>query len=58
MGLFVAKSIVDNRLIDLPINGLMWDLMLGKKKNLFDLKALDASLFDLVSELQVMANRK
>jgi len=29
-GTFVAKSIVDNKLIDLPISSLMWDLLLGK----------------------------
>ena len=29
-GTFTAKSIVDNKLIDLPISHLMWDLLLGK----------------------------
>ena len=29
-GTFVAKSIVDDKLIDLPISHLMWDLLLGK----------------------------
>ena len=29
-GTFLAKSIVDDKLIDLPISGLMWDLLLGK----------------------------
>ena len=29
-GTFIAKSIVDNKLIDLPISSLMWDLLLGK----------------------------
>jgi E3 ubiquitin-protein ligase TRIP12 len=51
MGVFVAKSLCDNRLIDLPINSLMWDLLMGKKKNLFDLKKLDETLFNLISEL-------
>ena len=58
VGLFIAKSICDNRLIDLPISGVMWDLLLGKRKNLFDLKSLDTTLFNLISDLQVMANRK
>ena len=57
-GVFVAKSITDNRLIDLPLSKVMWDLLLGKKKNLFDLMYLDNDLFNLFSELQVMANRK
>ena len=29
-GTMVAKSIVDDRLIDLPISSLMWQIMLGK----------------------------
>lgn len=57
-GVFVAKSITDSRLIDLPLSKIMWDLLLGKKKNLFDLMYLDKDLFNLFSELQVMANRK
>lgn len=42
-GCFVAKSIVDDRQIDLPISSLMWDLILGKKLNLFDLRDYDAN---------------
>jgi len=34
-GTFIAKSIVDNKLIDLPISSLMWDLLLGKVSNDF-----------------------
>lgn len=30
MGTMIAKSIVDDRLIDLPISPLWWDLLLGK----------------------------
>ena len=40
-GFFVAKSILDDKLIDLPISELMWDLIFERKKNLFDLKKLD-----------------
>ena len=36
-GIFVAKSISDDRLIDLPVSAVMWDLLLGKKPNLVDL---------------------
>jgi len=36
----------------------MWDILLQKKKNLFDLKKLDKGLFEIFSELQLMANRK
>ena len=70
-GTFIAKSIVDNKLIDLPISNLMWDLLLGKvskslydnkfafqKLNLFDLRQFDPNQFKLLSELQTVANRK
>ena len=33
-GTFIAKSIVDDKLIDLPISNLMWDLLLGKVSQL------------------------
>lgn len=50
-GIFVAKSITDNRLIDLPLSEMMWDLLLGKKKNLFDMRRLDPFIFNMLSEL-------
>lgn len=30
IGIMIAKSISDDRLIDLPISSLFWDLILGK----------------------------
>jgi len=54
----MAKSVSDGRLIDLPVSSLMWDLVMGKKVNLFDLKRLDMNLFNMFADLQVMANRK
>lgn len=32
-GTMIAKSIVDDRLIDLPLSSLFWDLLLGKVIN-------------------------
>jgi len=29
-GIMIAKSISDDRLIDLPISSIFWDLILGK----------------------------
>jgi len=57
-GMMVAKSISDDRLIDLPISSLMWDLLLGKKMNVFDLEKIDKDLFKIFSEFQLIANRK
>jgi hypothetical protein len=30
IGTMIAKSIVDDRLFDLPLSSLFWDLLLGK----------------------------
>ena len=40
-GTLMAKSIVNDRLTDLPLSSLWWDLLLGRKMNLFDLERLD-----------------
>lgn len=58
MGTMIAKSILDDRLINLPLSPLMWDLVFDCKMNLFSLKYLDAGLYALFSELQLMANRR
>ena len=50
-GIMIAKSISDDRLIDLPISSLMWDLTLGKKMSIFDLERIDRDLFKIFSEL-------
>ena len=48
----MAKSISDDRLIDLPISSLLWDLLLGKKMSIFDLERIDRDFFKVFAELQ------
>lgn len=60
-GMMIAKSISDNRLIDLPISSIFWDLILGKvkinciytiqKMNIFDLERIDHDIFKIFAEL-------
>jgi E3 ubiquitin-protein ligase TRIP12 len=57
-GTLMAKSIVDDRLIDLPLSSLWWDILLGRKMNLFDLEKLDKDLFKVLADLQLLANKK
>jgi len=57
-GTMVAKCLVDDRLFDLPISPLFWDIVLGKKMNLFDMERLDQEQFKVFSELQLLANKK
>jgi len=37
-GVFMAKSIQDRRLIDMPLSPVFWDLLLNKKVDFFSLK--------------------
>lgn len=58
-GLMIAKSISDDKLIDLPLSPLFWELVLGgKKMNIFDLERVDKDLFKVFAELQLLANKK
>ena len=56
--MMIAKSISDDRLIDLPLSPLFWDLVLGKKMNIFDLERIDPALFKVFADLQILANKK
>ncbi len=50
-GAIVAKSIADDRLVDMPLSPLFWDILIGRKTNLFDLQRLDMDLFKTFVEL-------
>jgi E3 ubiquitin-protein ligase TRIP12 len=50
-GMMIAKSISDDRLIDLPLSPLFWDLVLGKKMNIFDIERLDNDLYKVFADL-------
>lgn len=57
-GTFMAKCILDERLMDMPISPLMWDIILGKKLNVFSLKSIDKNLYRYLAGFQIIANRK
>lgn len=46
-GTFLAKSIADNKLIDLPISSLMWDLLLDKVSRFLLFRSHELSLFTI-----------
>lgn len=51
-GVMIAKSISDDKLIDLPFSPLFWELVLGgKKMNIFDLERVDRDLYKVFAEL-------
>lgn len=49
-GTIVAKAIVDDRQIDLPISPLFWKLCLGHQLSIFDYQKLDVSIFNTLAE--------
>jgi len=55
-GTFMAKSIIDGRLMDMPLSPAMWDLIFGKQVNLFSLKPL-GDIYGWFEQLQLVANR-
>ena len=57
-GSMVAKSIVDDKLMDLPFNSLFWDIVLGKKTSLFDLEKIEPEVCKNFMDFQRMANRR
>ena len=56
-GTIVAKAIVDDRQIDLPISPLFWNLCLGHQLSIFDYQKLDGSIFNTLAEFQIIANK-
>lgn len=46
----VAKAIVDDRQIDLPISPLFWKICLGHQMSIFDMQKLDDQVFNTLAE--------
>ena len=57
-GTFVAKSIIDDRRIELPISPIMWDVLLDRRPTMVDLKKYDETEYRWILELQKLANQK
>jgi len=51
IGAYVARAILDDRLIDVPLSPLFWDLVLEKQYNLYDLKRLDEDYYKIISDV-------
>lgn len=50
-GVFMAKSIQDRRLIDMPLSPVFWDLLLNKKVDFFSLKQLvSKNIYEMYEE--------
>lgn len=58
IGSFVAKAVCDQRMIDLPISSLFWDLVIGNQPHLTDIKKIDSNLYKSIKELDQLVRRK
>lgn len=58
LGVFVAKSLQDNRLVDLPLSLAMFKLMCGRKLDLTDLMQLDPEHGKVLHQIQDMVMKK
>lgn len=56
-GTIVAKAIVDDRQIDLPISPLFWRLCMGAQMSIFDMQKLDETIFNTLAEFQVISTK-
>lgn len=56
--MLIARAILDERLLDLPLNPLFWDLLLENPIHLEDLRKLDRQLFATIASFQEIANKK
>lgn len=54
----IARSILDERLLDLPLNALFWDIILENTVHLEDLKKVDKHLSQSMLSFQELVNKK
>jgi hypothetical protein len=57
-GWLCARSILDERLVNLPFADLFWDLVLGKRPTLIDMKRLDEKIGRFLFELDRLRGQK
>lgn len=55
LGRMCGQAIVDMRILDLPLNSVFWDLVLGRHVALNDLEKIDPNLFETLSEFAKIA---
>lgn len=58
MGMLVARAIIDERILDFPLNALFWDLILERPVFLEDLRKMDSSLGSTIISFQELLNKK
>ena len=54
----IGRAILDERLLDLPLNALFWDLILELPVHLEDLKKVDQQLAQTMLAFQEIVNKK
>ena len=54
----IARAILDERLLDLPLNSLFWDIVLENPVHLEDLRKVDNHLAQSMLSFQELVNKK
>ena len=50
-GVAIGRSLIDDRLVNLPISPLMWDIVQGQKMHFCDMRKLDQSIYTALNRL-------
>nr|XP_043626626.1 E3 ubiquitin-protein ligase UPL3 [Erigeron canadensis] len=58
LGRVMAKALQDGRLLDLPLSGAFYKLVLGQELDLHDISLFDAEFGKTLQELQALVSRK
>lgn len=58
LGMVIGRAILDERLLDLPLNALFWDLILEFPVHLEDLRKVDQQLAQTMLAFQEIVNKK
>lgn len=58
LGAAIARAVLDQRVFDLRISAVFWKVVLGKKFTLHDIGVINRNLFNILNNLQKIANYK
>jgi hypothetical protein len=59
IGTFIAKSIIDQRHTDVPFNSLFWEIVLGSKPHMRDIKNIvTPSFYQTLEEFKQIVEKK
>lgn len=58
IGLIIARAILDERILDLPLNPVFWKVILKQKVEFSDFKKIDKKMGEILMGFQLMQTQK